>query len=94
LFYGDSKLLKDSYEPIKRYVDHITDISPNGLCTWGLGDWVPVKSKTPVELTSTAYYFVDVTILAKAAKLLGNQDDYAKYSALAEKIKRHLIRNT
>lgn len=88
LFYGDSKLLKDSYEPIKRYVDHITDISPNGLCTWGLGDWVPVKSKTPVELTSTAYYFVDVTILAKAAKLLGNQEDYAKYSALAEKIKK------
>nr|WP_315817589.1 hypothetical protein [Paraflavitalea speifideiaquila] len=49
---------------------------PSGLTTWGLGDWVPVKSKSPVEFTSTAYYFTDATILAKAAKLLGKEADY------------------
>lgn len=87
LFYGDKKLLVDNYDNIKRYVDHITDISPNGLTTWGLGDWVPVKSKTPVELTSSAYYFVDTQILAKTAQLLGKKDDFIKYSQLADKIK-------
>ena len=87
LFYGDSKLLADCYENIKRYVDHINELYPAGLTTWGLGDWVPVKSQSPVELTSTAYYFTDVNILAKAAKLFGNQEDYKKYTALAEKIK-------
>ncbi|PUZ29686.1 alpha-rhamnosidase [Chitinophaga parva] len=87
LFYGDSKLLADSYENIKRYVDHITEISPDGLCSWGLGDWVPVRSKSPVEFTSTCYYYADVTILAKTAKLLGHPADYAQYSALATKIK-------
>lgn len=87
LFYGDSKLLSDCYENIKRYVDHITDISPAGLTTWGLGDWVPVKSKSPVELTSSAYYYVDASILANAAKLFGKEDDHIKYSALAQKIK-------
>lgn len=87
LFYGDQKLLEDCYASIKRYVDHIEEISPGGLTTWGLGDWVPVKSKAPVELTSTAYYFADATILARAAQLLGKEGDYKKYSALALKIK-------
>ena len=86
LFYGDSKLLADCYENIRRYVDHITEISPNGITDWGLGDWVPVKSVTPKELTSSIYYYVDATILAKAAKILGHEADYQKYSALATKI--------
>jgi alpha-L-rhamnosidase len=65
----------DCYENIKRYVNHITDTSPSGLTSWGLGDWVLVKSQSPVELTSSVYYFVDATILSKAAKLLGKQGD-------------------
>jgi len=87
LFYGDTKLLSDCYENIKRYVDHITDISPSGLTTWGLGDWVPVKSKSPVELTSSVYYYVDASILANAAKLFGKEDDHIRYQELAQKIK-------
>ena len=99
MFYGDSKLLADNYEALKRYVDHITDLSPNGITDWGLGDWVPVKSVTPKELTSSIYYFVDTDILAKAAKLFGKDDDYQKYSALAKKItdainKKYLNRET
>ena len=86
LFYGDSKLLSDNYDNLKRYVDHITDISPNILTDWGLGDWVPVKSKAPKELTSSIYYFVDADILAKTAKLFGKEDDFRKYSALARKV--------
>jgi alpha-L-rhamnosidase len=87
LFYGDSRLLVQCYENIKRYVDHINSESPEGLTDWGLGDWVPVKSKTPKEFTSSVYYFTDVTILANAAKMFGHQSDFEKYSALAEKIK-------
>jgi len=87
MFYGDKKLLGDCYWNIKRYVDHITDISPSGLTTWGLGDWVPVKSKSPVELTSSVYYFVDASILANASKVLGREEDHIRYTALAQKIK-------
>ena len=87
LFYGDKKLLADCYENIKKYVNHIDETYPSGLTSWGLGDWVPVKSKSPVELTSTCYYYADAVILAKAAKILSKTDDYKKYTALAEKIK-------
>jgi alpha-L-rhamnosidase len=87
LFYGDSKLLADSYTSIEKYVNHIDELYPTGLTTWGLGDWVPVKSVSPVELTSSVYYYTDASILAKAAKILGKQADFVKYSALANKIK-------
>ena len=86
-FYGDTRALEVNYSNIKKYVDHITAISPNGITDWGLGDWVPVKDKTPKELTSSIYYFVDATILSKTAKLLGKNDDYINYSQLANKIK-------
>ncbi|MEP7144740.1 MAG: family 78 glycoside hydrolase catalytic domain [Ferruginibacter sp.] len=87
LFYGDKKLLSDNYENIKRYVDHINELSPSGITSWGLGDWVPVKSISPVDLTSSIYYFTDVNILAKTARLFSRQADYIKYSELAAKIK-------
>lgn len=87
LFYGDSQLLADSYGAMKMYVDYVTQISPNGLTTFGRGDWVPVKSKSDLEYTSSTYYFVDATILYKTAKLLNKQADYEHYRALAEKIR-------
>ncbi len=87
LFYGDNRLLAECYDNIRRYVDRITETAPAGLTTWGLGDWIPVKSKTPVEFTSSVYYYVDATILANAAKMFGKQADAEKYSALSQKIK-------
>lgn len=87
LFYGDSKLLADCYDNIKRYVDYVDRIAPDGLTSWGRGDWVPVKSTSNLELTSSIYYHTDATILANAAKLFGKQADYIHYSALAKKIK-------
>jgi alpha-L-rhamnosidase len=86
LFYGDSRLLFECYGNIKKYVDHITEISKDGLTDWGLGDWIPVKSVTPKEFTSSLYYYTDALILSKAAALQGNKQDEAKYLALSKKI--------
>lgn len=87
LFSGDDKILRDNYSNMRRYVDHIEELYPTGLTTWGLGDWVPVNSKAPLELTSSIYYFVDADILAKTSKLLGRETDHLHYVALAKKIK-------
>lgn len=86
-FYGDSRLLEIMYENIKRYVDYMESRSPNGLTDMGLGDWVPVSTKPPRELTSSIYVYIDTDILAKTAKLFGKTEDAKKYAALAEKIK-------
>lgn len=87
LFYGDDKILRDNYLNIKRYVDHITSVSPDGLTNWGLGDWVPVKSRTPKEFTSSIYYYTDVVILSKIAQALGNDADARGYRKLAASIR-------
>ena len=86
-FYGDSKLLEDCYENIKRYVNYVDRTSHNHLTSWGRGDWVPVTSRSNKEFTSSVYFYVDTKILAQAAKLFNKQDDYMHYSDLAEKIK-------
>lgn len=88
LFYGDSRLLAESYESIKRYVDYVNRTSPDGLTTFGRGDWVPVKSVSNLELTSSVYFYVDAAILAAAAELFGHVEDHKKYAALSDKIRR------
>lgn len=88
LFYGDSQLLEKCYDNIKKYVDYVDRTSPSGLTSWGRGDWVPVKSRSNKELTSSVYFYVDATILANAAKMFNKEADHQYYSALAEKIKK------
>jgi len=90
LFYGDSRLLERCYDNIKRYIDFIDRNSPSGITNWGLGDWVPVKSVTPKEFTSSLYYYADAVILSKAAGILGNSAEQKKYARLAEKIRNAL----
>ena len=87
LFYGDKHLLESVYDNIRQYVDYLNYTYPSGITDWGLGDWIPIKSRSVKELTSSIYYYVDTDILAKAAKLLDRQQDYETYSSLARKIK-------
>lgn len=84
LFYGDTTILSQNYDAIKRYVDHIATLFPDGICTWGLGDWIPVKSQTPVPFTSTAFYYTDAKILADISKILQRKGD--NYDSLATHI--------
>ena len=87
MFYGDSRLLEKCYDNIKRYVDHVDRISPSGLTTFGRGDWVPVKTESNLELTSSVYFYADANILASAAKLFGRDADFEKYDLLRNKIR-------
>lgn len=87
MFYGDSKALSDNYDNIRAYVNYVDGISTHNLTTFGRGDWVPVKSSSSLEYTSSIYFYVDATILAKAAKLFGKQADHERYASLATSIK-------
>lgn len=88
LFYGDSQLLERCYDNIKRYVDYFDRISKNHLTTNGHGDWIPVKSHSNVELTSSVYFYADAVILSKAARLFGHKEDERHYTRLAGQIKK------
>ncbi|MEN8194215.1 MAG: family 78 glycoside hydrolase catalytic domain [Bacteroidota bacterium] len=88
LFKGDTHILEENYENIKLYVNHLAEISPNNLTDWGLGDWIPVKSESNIELTSSIYFYTDALILSKIANVLNKEEDHKKYYELANKIKK------
>lgn len=87
-FYGDAKLLADCYDNIKKYVNYVNETSVGGLTSFGRGDWVPVKSTSNLEYTSSVYFYVDATTLAKAARLFNKPEDAAYYQQLADNIKK------
>ncbi len=87
LYNGDTRILEENYGAIKRYVDHLSEINPDHLTDWGLGDWVPIKSVSNLELSSSIYFYVDALILSKIAGLMDEDEDAARYKVLAGQVK-------
>ena len=86
-FYGDSTLITDNYEPMRRYVDYLTSRSEDGIVSHGLGDWYDYgpwragfSKNTPVPLVATAHYIYDLQLITDAARMVGNEADVEKYS--------------
>lgn len=90
-YLGDVRILENHYPKMRQYVDYLTKRSEGSIVTIGLGDWVPFKTETDVAVTSTAFYYIDTLILAKAAGVLGNAKDNAKYLAQAKQIKQAFL---
>ena len=87
VYQGDVRILEKAYEPMRKYVDYMTAKAKDGLVSHGLSDWTPVKTKTPTEVTSSGYYYLDAQTVARTAELLGKSEDAKKYAALAASIR-------
>ena len=85
---GDRGILTSHYEGFKRWVDWYTRSAKNHIVSYGLGDWAPVKTKTPAALTSTAYYYRDLLIIAETAQLLGRPQEADDYRKLAREVRQ------
>lgn len=90
--YGDSTLITENYEPMRRYVDYLTSRADNGIVSHGLGDWYDYgpwragfSRNTPVPLVATAHYIFDLQLLTRAARMTGRTADVKKYSTLLDK---------
>lgn len=87
-YQGDQRLLAKHYEHFRRYVDLLSSKTEGGVVPFdSLGDWLPWKTETPSQLTSTVMLYVDAKIVAEAAKVQGNTADASKYAALAASTK-------
>ena len=99
MFYGDKELLKKTYPNMKGWVEWIkaTDEKNNCGRLWNVGfhfaDWLALDTKndsvmggTDAFFVATAYYYYSTSLLVKAAKALGYEEDYAKYSKLLDEI--------
>ena len=95
-FYEDKQILNEHYDGLKKLVDFLTTEADNHILSEGLGDHLEPQAdgvssykptRTPPTFTSTAYYYWDTMIVARAAKIIGRSDDYKRYSNLANTIK-------
>jgi alpha-L-rhamnosidase len=85
--YGDTRILQENYEGLKKYVEFLRTKAPDNVLRYSYyGDWVGIE-ETPNALVSDFYYYYDTLLLSKIAGVLGNSADTANYSQLAAQIK-------
>ncbi|MFT3751530.1 MAG: glycoside hydrolase family 78 protein [Paludibacter sp.] len=96
-FYGDSSLIVNNYQPMRRWVDYLTSRANDYALSFGLGDWYDYGNfkagfsrNTPVPFVATAYYFYALKYLVKSAEMVGNKYNAAHYAALAEEVRKTL----
>ncbi len=79
--YGDKAFLADNYPFMKRWVDFSERRSHRLILSGGVGDHLaPVR--TPTEVVDTAYFAHSAQLVARAAALLGQTNDAARYDQL------------
>jgi alpha-L-rhamnosidase len=97
-FYGDTRPLADNYEPMKRWVQFCRKayLKPDDTIDYcNYGDWVDGswikdhfdKRTTSRPLLSTAYFYHNCRIVARAARLLGKTEDEKTFSDLADRVR-------
>ncbi|WP_040841296.1 family 78 glycoside hydrolase catalytic domain [Nocardia brevicatena] len=95
-FYGDRSILEDHYEGMRRGLDFLRARAKGHIMTEGLGDHMEPQAdgtcsvspkRTPIELTSTAWYYAVTRMVADAAEVIGNTADATRYRELADCIR-------
>jgi alpha-L-rhamnosidase len=102
LYYGDKAILENQLSSMKAWVDFIKKIDEAHGATrlWTVsnhfGDWLSLDAPDPRIMTggtdtgfiASAYYCYSSELVAKAAKVLGEEDIASEYSQLATEIRQ------
>lgn len=93
-YYKNEKVLSEHWESMRKYIDFLIKNSEDNLLKklGKYGDWCPPGAispkKTPIEITSTWYYYNDVYLFSKICEVLGKKEEASVYFELSEKIKK------
>jgi len=109
VYYGNKKALNDFYPNMKQWTDYVSSLANDTARTnkysnktkhivyQGLGDWCPPGGNgaidTPIEFTSTAFHYLDVTIMEKVATLLGKKEDAQIFAKEKKSIAKEVLIN-
>lgn len=96
--YADKRILKEQYQSMKDWVAYIqSKAGDNQLWQSGFqfGDWLGLDMEegsdrigaTDVYLVASAYYALSTSLVIKAAKVLGYNDDIEHYQKLYDRIR-------
>lgn len=102
LHYGDKSILEQQFESMKGWVDYIirADEASGGRRLWTVGfhfgDWLALDGSNPdspmggtdTDFIASAYYAYSSRLVAKAAKILGREEQAAYYERVSEEVKK------
>ncbi|MDE2125067.1 MAG: family 78 glycoside hydrolase catalytic domain [Armatimonadetes bacterium] len=87
--YGDRRILARSYTTMRRYANYLWSLSRGRVLRYGLGDWADwAPHNTPLGLTATATFCLDLQLMAAIARLVGRPADSAQYAARYRTLRR------
>jgi len=94
LFHGNTELIETFYDKFMLYLEYCESRAEDYLLNFGLGDWChwDCSAATPVEVTSTGYYYQNVLRTALFAELLEKRGDAADCRELAANIRKSFLR--
>jgi alpha-L-rhamnosidase len=106
LCYGDLEILRDNYEAMTRFMEHMDKHASldgirahPGLKRWqGFGDWLALDNgdswigKTPIDLIGTAFHFYCAGLMARIADVLGHVQDAARFTQRREQVRAAFVR--
>jgi alpha-L-rhamnosidase len=91
--YGDKRILEKHYAAMARWIEYMRATSKDLIRPdHGYGDWLAPfaannEGDTPKPLLGTAYFAYSTGIMAKAARVLGKNEDADSYDALAADVR-------
>ncbi|MBR2616924.1 MAG: family 78 glycoside hydrolase catalytic domain [Clostridia bacterium] len=100
-YRGDNTVYAEIYESAKKYIDDFCSYyEEDHLVNFGLGDWCfPTKAPAPynrvatLRLTSSAFYYYNVKVLADMARDLRKYQEAKRYEAKAEAIRLSILKH-
>jgi alpha-L-rhamnosidase len=85
-WYGNKRVVEEQYERNTRLVEFLRSQAKDGLIDHGIGDHEAVNPKH-VPLTSAAFYYGHVKLLAELAGVLGKREDERRWLALGDSVR-------
>ncbi len=90
-FYGDVRLIEESYPDIQQQLAFLKSKAVDGLFHWDISDHEAIDPK-PEAFSAGAFYYHHVRLAQTFAQLLGKEADEKEYEQWAEQIKQRLVR--
>jgi alpha-L-rhamnosidase len=98
--FGDERIVTNHYDSAKRWVNYMLGFVTNGIISRdNYGDWCvpPADPKqihttdprriTDKALLATSYFYYDLRLMERYARLLGKSDDAQRFGKLADEMK-------
>jgi alpha-L-rhamnosidase len=73
-YYGERRLLEEQYPLVTKWIEFLEQQAKDNVIDRGLGDHETLAPKV-IPLTSTAFYYHNVDMVARLARILGRQQD-------------------